>query len=73
MPIVEFDAIKKIGREVLLFPEKVYAPVGNYYGGPSVWALQGKYYLSVDNWDGHPTVEVSREFYAAFVKEFEGG
>ena len=68
----EFDAYALFDYEEVQAAECISAPVGNYYGGPEVWALNGKYYLSVENYSGHPTVEVSKEFHDAFAKEFGG-
>ena len=68
----EFNAYELFGHEVIKSRKQVGAPVCNYYGGPEVWALDGKYYLSVEDYSGHPTVEVSKDFYDAFVKEFGG-
>ena len=69
----EFDAIRLFGYEVTKSDDRVCAPVGNYYGGPSVWERENKYYLSVGDYDGHPTIEISKDFYDAFLMEFDGG
>jgi hypothetical protein len=51
--------------------KRIEAPVGNYYGGPAVWAKGGKYFIGVENWDGWDEgEEISEEFFSAWVKEF---
>ena len=48
----------------------VYMAIGNYYGAPYVQERDGKYFFCLDDWDGTSEVEVSKDFYAACVKEF---
>jgi hypothetical protein len=50
---------------------RIAAPVGNNYGGPAVWAKDGRYFIGIENWsgwdEGH---EISKEFFDAWLKEF---
>ena len=72
----EFDAGEQINSGHLIMQDIVAAPVGNYYGGPYVWVDRGftgfdaRYYMTVENFRGYPTVEISKDFYDAFVTEF---
>ena len=50
----------------------IESPVGNYYGTAHVYKENGKFYFHVEDWDDNPNgVEVSKEFYNAFKKEFK--
>ena len=43
----------------------------NYYGEVVLNEHEGKYYLSLENYDGDSYYEVSKEFADMFIKEFE--
>ncbi len=50
--------------------KRIEAPTGNYYGGPAVWFVDGKYCMGTENWDGWDCIHISKEFYDAWIKEF---
>ena len=41
--------------------------IGNYYGGLRVIQESGKFYWSIENWDGDHWDEIPRELYDALV------
>lgn len=46
--------------------------LSNYYGSLRLKKIDGKFYLCLQDWnDVDQRIEVSEEFAAAFVKEFE--
>ena len=63
--IEKYELQEKVSRE------GVKAPVSNYYGYPLVYEYDGTYWLGIEDWDGTPSIEISKEFYEAFVKEFD--
>jgi hypothetical protein len=42
--------------------------IGNYYGGLSVKTENGKYYWSIENYNGHGWQEITEELYSALLK-----
>lgn len=42
--------------------------IGNYYGGLAVKQEDGKFYWSIENWDGCYWEEISQELYRALLK-----
>ena len=51
--------------------DKVFAPVCNYYGTSFV-AREGEgYVIGLEDWDGDAVVDISREFYEAWLAEFK--
>jgi hypothetical protein len=44
--------------------------IGNYYGELEVKTKDGKYFWSIDNWNGHDWEEITKELYDALI-EFE--
>lgn len=52
---------------------RIFAPVGNYYGTPYVVKRKNGCYIGMENYDGIQEVEISEEFYGAFTKEFING
>ena len=46
------------------------APIGNYYGEPYVFVVEEHYYFVLDDHSSEDVVEVSKDFYDAFIKEF---
>lgn len=42
--------------------------IGNYYGGLSVVDLNGRYYWSIENWDGHNWEEIPKSLYDELMK-----
>ena len=45
--------------------------LSNYYGDVNLEAIEGKYYLTLEDYTGEYGVEVSEEFALAMQKEFE--
>mgnify|MGYP003640463044 CR=1 FL=1 len=37
--------------------------IGNYYGGLEVDEVGGKYYWSIENWDGHNWQEIPKSLF----------
>jgi hypothetical protein len=50
----------------------MYLGLSNYYGSVEAYEKDGKYFMSLENWDGDDIIEVSEEFYKAIEKEFGG-
>lgn len=46
--------------------------IGNYYGGLSIKFEDGKYFWSIENWDGHNWVEISETLYNNLLEYCEG-
>jgi len=42
--------------------------IGNYYGGLSVKKEDGKFYWSIDNWDGQHWEEIPESLYLELIK-----
>lgn len=42
--------------------------IGNYYGGLEVKERNGKYFWSIENYDGHDWEEITKELYDALIK-----
>ena len=42
--------------------------IGNYYGGLSVKTENGRYYWSIEDWDGDEWEEIPQYLYDALVK-----
>lgn len=58
---------EKIEREenaIILAPS-------NYYGGLTISQVSGKYYWSVENWDGHSWSEIAEATYNALLAQKE--
>ncbi len=45
--------------------------IGNYYGGLEVKAVDGKFFWSIEDWDGPLWEEIPKYLYDALIK-FEG-
>jgi hypothetical protein len=50
---------------------RIEASTGNYYGGPAVWEKDGKFFIGTEDYSGWHEVEISKEFFEAWVKEFK--
>jgi len=58
-----------IGRKVI--PDThTFAPLGNYYGGVSVFTFEDKRFLALGDVASGGCIEVSEAFYQAFLTEF---
>ena len=42
--------------------------IGNYYGGLSVKAEEGKHYWSIENYDGHDWQEIPESLYRSLLE-----
>ena len=42
--------------------------IGNYYGGLSIKEEDGKYFWSIENWDGHDWKEIPKSLHDEFIK-----
>ena len=42
--------------------------IGNYYGGLYIAESDGKYYWSIENWDGHWWEEIAKPLYDELIK-----
>lgn len=51
--------------------ERVYLPVGNFYGTPYVEGTSYGYIIVLDDYDTAESVMISEEFYNACLKEFK--
>lgn len=51
--------------------ENIDSGLSNYYGTVCVESVNDRYYMTLDNYNGTNQVEVSKEFYDSFVKEFK--
>lgn len=69
-PEEEYDKEKKKEEEEKIKNGFLKAPIGNHYGTPTVVKRDGKCIFFITNWDGEDMVEVSQQFYDAFVAEF---
>lgn len=50
---------------------KTIGKICNYYGELSVKEEDGKFFWSIENWDGHEWHEISKELYALLLKHDE--
>jgi hypothetical protein len=48
--------------------EREIGNIGNYYGGLSVKEEDGKYFWSIENWDGHGWEEIPKSLYDELVR-----
>jgi len=46
--------------------------IGNYYGCLEVSRKDGKYFWSIEDWDGHDWEEIPEYLYNALIKYYEG-
>lgn len=46
--------------------------VGNYYGSLSITENDGKFFWSVENWDGHHWYEIPKSLFDALKQYAEG-
>lgn len=47
---------------------KEIGDIGNYYGCLNVKEDDGKFYWSIENWDGHHWQEIPEYLYSALIK-----
>ncbi len=47
---------------------KAIGSISNYYGDLQVKEEDGKYYWSIENWDGHYWEEISKKLYDALIE-----
>jgi hypothetical protein len=45
-----------------------FEEIGNYYGGLNCKEENGKFYWSIENYDGHDWSEITEELYRALEK-----
>lgn len=50
----------------------LHPALNHYYGSIYVEKIEDKYYMCMENYDEPSKVEISKEFYDACIKEFEG-
>jgi hypothetical protein len=43
--------------------------IGNYYGGLAVKQEDGKYFWSIENWDGYNWEEISEKLFTLLLEE----
>lgn len=48
--------------------EREIGGIGNYYGGLSVKEEDGKYFWSIENYDGHDWEEIPKSLYDELVR-----
>lgn len=49
----------------------IYTGLTNYYGGVFAYERNGEYFMGLDDVTVMQSIPISKEFYDAFVKEFE--
>lgn len=49
---------------------KIETGLGNYYGSVEFVERDGKYFMTLENYDGEHYVEISKAFYEAAVDQF---
>jgi len=47
--------------------------IGNCYGGLSVKEAGGRYYWSIEDWDGHDWEEITKSLYNALLRFKKNG
>lgn len=48
-----------------------YTDLGNYYGSVGFSSKGGKFYMTLEDWDGDRGLEISEAFFMAAQKEFQ--
>ena len=48
--------------------EKRIGTIGNYYGGLHIKDIDGEYYWSIENWNGHDWQKIPESLYKELLK-----
>lgn len=48
--------------------EKLIGDIGNYYGGLTIKDVDGEYFWSIENWNGHEWERIPESLYKELLK-----